>query len=286
MIKRIPGLAQKLWHDFLGSIKRFPEAIIFAVTTVVLLIVMNHWQTSEQTTKLLTRLAMTLAFGFPIALSLNVLFEHNPQRRSKPMIIFSLALVVLAAYFIFFLKEINPVSISRYIAYSLSSYLAFVFIPYLSHRKHFELSVIELLTRFCITFLYSATLFLGLSAILFTVDQLFAMGINSKPYFDLWLIMAGIFAPVFFLAKIPVPALDSEPDSYPKVLKALFLYILIPLLSVYTIILFTYFAKIIITQTWPIGLVSHLVLWYAVFSALLIFCLEPLSKQSRMAEQF
>ena len=91
-------------------------------------------------------------------------------------------------------------------------------------------------------------------------------------YFDFWLVIAGLLAPIYFLAEIPKHTRTYEPEHYPNVLQVLFVYILIPLFSVYTIILYAYFAKIISTQTWPIGLVGHLVLWYAVFSAILIFC--------------
>src|SRR5690554_1629307 len=295
MRKRITEVIHRVTSNFLSGVKRFPEAVIFAVATVTLLIVMNHWQTPDQTTELLTRIAMTLALGFPVALSLNELFTrtairtsaaHHIKQHSKTLINFSLTLVALSAYYFWGLSELSPVTISKYLAYSLAAYLAFLFIPYLSNRMHFESYVILLFTRFCTTYLYSVTLYLGLSTILFTIEHLFTVEISGKLYFDLWLMIAGIFAPVYFLAEIPAHSLDDEQYNYPNVLKVLFIYILIPIISVYTIILYAYFAKIIITLTWPIGLVSHLVLWYAMFSALLIFCIFPLGKQNQIAKKF
>jgi len=287
MVSKIMSLVQLLTHKILISIKRFPEAAGFAAATVTLLIVMNHWQAPKETVAVLTRMAMTLALGFPIALALKVFWEQNTRRyRKLKKLIFPLALVLLIAYFLCLLKEISQITISRYLAYSLACYLVFLFIPFLANHKHFELYVLDLFTKFCITYLYAATLYLGLAAILLTIKLLFAVQISDKLYFDLWLISAGIFAPVYFLGEVPERSRAFDPNNYPYVLKVLFVYILIPLLSVYTIILYAYFIKIIITQTWPIGLVAHLVLWFALCSTLLIFILHPLRKQNGIAEWF
>lgn len=287
MVSKITTFMQLLTHKILISIKRFPEAAGFTVATVTLLIVMNHWRAPEETVEQLTRMAMTLALGFPIALALRACGEQYTKRgRKLQILILPLTLVLLLAYFTGLLKELSLTTISRYLAYSLACYLTFLFIPYLSNRQHFELYVLDLFTKFCVTYLYAATLYLGLAAILLTIKLLFAVLISDKLYFDLWLICAGIFAPVYFLGEIPEYSRAFEPNHYPSVLKVLFVHILIPLLSVYTVILYAYFAKIIITQTWPIGLVAHLVLWFALCSTLLIFILHPLRKQNGIAEWF
>lgn len=287
MISKIKSVLPLLNRKLSNGIKRFPEAIGFAAATVGLLIVINHRQAPEETIKLLTRMAMVLALGFPITLSLRVFWEHHIKQRGKFVItIFPLTLAALIIYLSFALKELSPIAVSRYLAYSLACYLAFLFIPYLTNHKDFELYVLDLFTKFCATYLYAATLYLGLLAILFTIDQLFGVQINDKLYLDFWLIIAGLLAPIYFLAEIPKHSRTYEPEHYPNVLKVLFVYILIPLFSVYTIILYAYFAKIISTQTWPIGLVGHLVLWYAAFSAVVIFCLYPIRKQNWLAEKF
>lgn len=53
-----------------------------------------------------------------------------------------------------------------------------------------------------------------------------------------------------------------------------------PLLSIYMVILYSYFAKIIVTRTWPIGLVSHLVLWYSALCAAIIFLIAPIKNNA------
>ena len=79
-----------------------------------------------------------------------------------------------------------------------------------------------------------------------------------------------------FLAGIPTKNEKLSLEDYSRLLKVLVLYIVMPLITVYTIILYIYFGKIIITRVWPEGLVSHLVLWYSVISAAVLFFITPL----------
>ncbi len=66
----------------------------------------------------------------------------------------------------------------------------------------------------------------------------------------------------------------------------LVLYIIMPLISVYTIILYIYFGKIIITRQWPEGLVSHLVLWYSAISAAVLFFITPLLNEKAWPRRY
>ncbi len=287
MVSKIRTLVQLLTDKIFLSIKRFSEAAGMAAATVTILMIMNHWRAPKETVDLLTRMAMTLAIGFPISLTLRILAEQETRWRSKlPAFLLPLTLAIQLIFFIFLLKELNPITISRYVAYSLVCYLAFLFIPYLSGRKHFELYVLDLFMKFCMTFLYAATLFLGLAAALLTINLLFAARISDKLYLDLWLLCAGLFAPLCFLGEIPARTQTFEPEHYPSVLRVLFVQILLPLLSVYTVILYAYFGKILLTKTWPQGLVAHLVLWYALCATLLIFILHPLRERHGSAERF
>ncbi|MFZ7131862.1 MAG: DUF4153 domain-containing protein [Eubacteriales bacterium] len=57
-------------------------------------------------------------------------------------------------------------------------------------------------------------------------------------------------------------------------------YIVIPLITVYTFILYAYFLKILVTWQWPQGLVSHLVLWYACIGVGVLFLITPLLQKN------
>ncbi|MDD4360608.1 MAG: DUF4153 domain-containing protein, partial [Syntrophaceticus sp.] len=193
---------------------------------------------------------------------------------------------MLLLYYFFLLNTLDMVSITRYIGVSLALYLAFLFIPYLPRREQFEMYVIRLGTGFCITVIYAAVLYLGLAAILFTIDQLLGIQIAGKAYFYVWLFVACLFAPAYFLADIPLQDEQLEQKNYLKLLRVLLLYIVMPLLTAYTAILYIYFVKIIVVSEWPVGLVSHLVLWYGVIVTIVLFLISPIKDESKWTNGF
>ncbi len=289
MKEKIAAAFKALLQKLSSSLKRFSETILFALLTVLTLICFNHlrFEISNEAEDILIRLAMTFALGIPSTLCIKTIFERFPRPKPIARALASLAAVGgLIIYYLFFLKDFEMVSITRYIALNIVLYLSFTFIPYFYKRENYELYSVKLFASFSVTYLYSAVLFLGLVAILFTIDSLFSLDIPSELYSDLWLIVAGIFAPVYFLADIPSYDEGVPARYYPKVIKVLLLYIVMPLLIAYSAVLYLYFTKIIITRQWPEGMVSHLVLWFSFISILVLFFIYPLRRENRWVKTF
>jgi len=266
------------------GIKRFPEAIFFAAATVVTLISINHGDYNSN--DVLERIAMILALGIPASLCVKMLIEKTNGSIQRRVIMMIGIIGALVLYYMFLLQEINVVTSSRYIATTLALYLLFAVIPYCARKNHFELYLVNLFTRFFVTYLYAFILFLGLAFTLFTINTLFNLDLTYKLYFDMWLIVVVIFAPAFFLADIPTFEENQEYDEYSKVLKVLILYIVMPIIVVYTAILYAYFIKILFERSWPEGLVSHLVLWYSIVTSVVIVFVYPLRKSNKWVSGF
>jgi len=265
-----------------SSINRFPQTIGISTACVILLIYISEITStvSGDVIETLVRITMAVALGIPLSLCINLFFERLENYNKVSLYATYLGgTVLLILYYYFFLKGIGMirmVSMSRYIAFSLILYLIFLFISYIPNREDFEIFVVRVFTRFFTTVLYSLVLYLGLAAILFTIDKLLGINIKSELYYYTFLIVAGIFAPSFFLAGLPTKNEILSLKDYSRLLNVLVLYIIMPLISVYTIILYIYFGKIIITRQWPEGLVSNLVLWYSAISAAVLFFISPL----------
>ncbi|MDF2673791.1 MAG: hypothetical protein K0R09_2056, partial [Clostridiales bacterium] len=228
-----------------------------------------------------------LALGVPVSLSIKFVFERFDRIKNlSRILIYILSTLLLIAYYFLLLPDFNLVPMTRYIALSIAFYFAALLIPYFYERTNFELYVIKLILRFFTTLIFSIVLQLGISAILLTIDSLLGIQVYSNLYLYIWFIICGIFAPTFFLAGVPPNNLELEVEDYPKILKILLLYIVIPLISVYTLILYLYFAKVLITYKWPVGLVGHLVLWYSVISIFVIFLVYPLIAESKWVKNF
>ncbi|MBZ9687552.1 DUF4153 domain-containing protein [Clostridium estertheticum] len=274
------------------SVNRFPQTIGISTACVILLIYISEITTgtNDDFIETLVKITMVVALGIPLSLCINLFFEGLENYKKVSLYASYLGgTVLLILYYFFFLNDIGMirmVSMSRYIAFSLILYLIFLIISYFPTREDFELFVTMVFTRFFTTVLYSLVLYLGLAAILFTIDKLLGINIKGQLYYYTFLIVAGIFAPSFFLAGLPTKDEILCLTDYSRLLKVLVLYIIMPLISVYTLILYIYFGKIIITRQWPEGLVSNLVLWYSVISAAVLFFISPLLHEKTWTKRY
>ncbi|EYE88712.1 membrane protein [Fervidicella metallireducens AeB] len=286
---KLNNLLKDVYTGVVNSLRRFPIAIGLSTSCVVMLIIISELQQRGITTSIeeLTRITMIIALGIPLSLCIKLIFERKDVNKKGFLIIsYSLSILFLVLYYYFLLKNFKMVPVTRYIGLNLVFYLAFLFIPYIKKENNFELYVLRIFTRFFTTIIYSVVLFAGLAAILFTIDKLLGVRVPSDFYYYTWLIVAGMFAPTFFLAGIPFKNEEFSLIDYPKLFKVLVLYIIMPLLTVYTLILYIYFAKIIVTREWPKGLVSHLVLWYSVITSMVLFFISPILNEKAWPRRF
>jgi hypothetical protein len=271
------------------SLKRFPITILLSTAVAVMLIVISELQPIHNMSQLetLNRITLTIALGIPLSLCIKAFFERKESGKVSELVgLYIAGGLVLLLYYFFFLDEFNMVSITRYTAVNLALYLGFLFIPYLPKKEQFEMYIIKVGTGFFTTVIYSAVLYLGLAAILLTINQLLGVHIAGKVYFYTGLFVAFVFAPSYFLADIPLKGQQLEQENYSKLLKVLLLYIVMPLLTAYTTILYIYFIKIIVIRQWPVGLVSHLVLWYSVIVTIVLFLITPIKNENKWANKF
>ncbi|MCE5330798.1 MAG: DUF4153 domain-containing protein [Bacteroidales bacterium] len=137
------------------------------------------------------------------------------------------------------------------------------------------------IVQLVITFIFSLVLMLGLSLAVLSLDELFKVNISDRVYKNLAVICCGLFAPIYFLANV----LDENEKrkhefEFNKFLKVLGLYILLPILAVYVVILYVYLIQIIAKWELPNGWVSWLVSALALGGFLSMMILYPLRLQS------
>lgn len=267
----------KMIIRMITSIQRFPETISIATAMVIIGIILNHNNTDEET---LVRILLVLAIGIPISASFKLLYERRLFNKKLYFSIDGLLAVTLLIYYFLLPENLDHQFIVRYITVSILLYLVFTLVPYFYKRKFYTIYCLKLVVSFFTTYLYTIVLYLGLMAIVFTVNSLFDLNMDEIIYFDMLLIAIGIFGITFFLGSLPKRDEDLSIIQYPKVLKVLFVSIIMPLLSAYTVVLYAYFIKIIITLQWPEGLVGHLVLWYGIISIITLLAIESLGEKN------
>ncbi len=270
-----------------GAFARFPVSMIYSISVGLILIFLieNENTISSESIENLAKIAMVLGMGILLFLALNLGFESHGTKKNGRIIGFVGAVIFQVLYYYVFLNEMNMVSVTRYVGTILLLIALVMFIPRLRRPEGLVSYVKGLTYAFSIAAVYAAVLFIGLVLIVFTIEQLFDIPFWDSIYIELFILVVFIFAASMFLSRIPGDK-ESDDGYYSSAVKILLEYIVIPLIFIYSAILYVYFIKIIATWDWPKGLVSHLVLWYSVLASGLIFISSPLLGKSRIVEFF
>jgi len=228
------------------------------------------------------RLMMTANLGVVISLAATLFCESSNFSKQKHLLFRSLAALFAAALLFCLNPFVYGSDYIRFFLLSLAAHLLVAFSPFI--REGFIQGFWQfnktLFLRILTSVLYSTVLYLGLAAALGAMNFLFNMNFEWDTFFILWICIAGLFNTLFFLAGLPDDSLSLDQDfSYPKGLKIFTQYVLIPLATVYVVILLAYEIKILVQWSLPKGMASNLILGYAVFGILSILLVFPIKDQ-------
>ncbi len=274
----------RLWRVLKISVNRFPETLLISLTLVVVLILDNHMDFDSE--QLLVKLALVLSLGIPISAMITLTIERLNLNYFY-RIGLALGVIVYCGVFYYLIpEEIGQRFMIRYAIVTAIAYFLFTLVPYVWKREKYGLYCVKLLVSFFVTYLYTLVLFLGVIAIIFAVDFLFELDISEKIYFDTFIAAVGLFGLTYFLGK--VPNIDDELGdyNYPSVLRVLLVSIIVPLISVYTLVLHAYLIRVLVSIGWSDGFVSQLVIWYGFVSVILMVLLYPLIEDSKIVKAF
>lgn len=188
----------------------------------------------------------------------------------------------LVAVYLVSLGWTEELATLRYIQLLVLAHLCVAVAPYLAGEptNGFWQYNRFLLLRFLTAYFFAGVLFAGLSLALAALDQLFGVDVSNKAYGNLWAVLAFVFHPWFFLAGVPgdFEELDTR-DDYPRVLKVFSQFVLIPLVTVYLVILTAYLGKVLITRTWPSGWIGYLVSSVSTAGVLALLLVHPIRRR-------
>lgn len=270
------------------SVERFPITILVSVilTIVLIYLVENNSTLTIESRERLGRIAMVVGMGIPLSLVIGLFNERFEKSPILKWGIYGLGGIVLFLYYTFLLQDFRMVEITRYIATMIFLVIVVFYILKIKHDVNYEVFVIKIFSGIFLTILYCGVLFGGLAAIYATIEGLFDVNIKDELYLYTFFIVVFIFGLSMLLSKIPEKDEDFLDYNYARSLKVLLAYIVIPLISIYTLILYAYFVKILVEWEWPRGLVSHLVIWYSAISVGVIFLITPVIEENKVAKLF
>ena len=281
--------------DMKKAIERFPLTVFCSVVVFMLSVylVENPELKNENLLNELHKMVILLGMSIPLTLALELAREKYFSGKNKWVIRFVNALITLVFiifYRFYYLSGKNSSStldsLEQLMATGIIFFLCFLLVPIIGKKDEEEKYFQSVIVDKTVTILFSVVLFLGLIAVFATIDGLSLIKLDSNIYIETWLFVVFVFSVIFFLSKLK--KVDESLENYEihKIFKFLIYFIVIPLITTYTGILYVYFGKMLITRSWPQGLVSHLILWYTIFSLFIMIMVTPMAKKDPVARVF
>lgn len=274
---------KNLFPDMKKGIGRFPVTVVFSLILFIVAIF-----TIESDFYILPEEDLWIKYliiAIPLSASVELIREkYLENKRSSFFRIISFFGIFLFIFLLkIFFKNHFATETINITATILIFYVLFYLIPIIYRNEDKEKYLQSVVGNQMITIGFSIVLFLGLSAIVGTIDVLL-INLPNTIYFDNFVFSASVFGVAFFVSRLKRKDESLKDYNLPKIVEVLICYILIPLILIYTAILYLYFVKIIFTLKMPKGIVSHLVLWYTTFSLFIIIMSTPITYKNKFAK--
>ena len=292
---KIKEKMKKILPDMKKGIERFPLTIFCGIIVFLLSVYVletsgtNNNRFIEEVLKSIFLMILCI----PLTAALELVREKYFSGKNK-WIIRALnaviAIVFIVFYRFYYLYEVGKEAFfgnsEKLLATGIIFFLFFLLAPIIGKKDEEEKYFQSVIVDKAVTVLFSVVLFLGLTVVFLTVDRLSLIKLEGKIYVETWLFVVFVFAMIFFASKLKKVDESLEEYEIHKVFKFLIYFIVIPLITIYTGILYIYFGKMLVTRSWPQGLVSHLILWYTIFSLFIMIMVTPMTKKDPVAKVF
>lgn len=270
---------KQLWDAIRSVLIRFPFPLFYAFSGTVCALLLTYDNVFSNVREVLIKGVYISNLGLCLSLALALYSEVNPLSIKKKLILNIGIIALLAFLFVWlnpFIRE-TDVFVLGILCFAAHLLVAIAAFPHPQQNIGFWQLNKNFFLRFAAAVLYGGVLYIGLAIALASIKELFNVLWDYEIYLRLWIIIIGLFTTTFFLSGIskPLQQLNLE-YNYPKGLKIFTQYVLIPLSSIYLVILLSYELKIILNGTLPRGMVSNLILGYAVFGMLSLLLVHPL----------
>lgn len=283
-MSKLPSL-QNVLNAIQKTVLRFPLEVLTAIIGTIFAIILNEIKYNNPNKAFYEKALMSSSLCLVLFLSVSLFFLSTNK---KPLLRFITSLILgsLIVTFVFSFRErITQTEFQQFFVLNIALHLLVSFAGFLpkkyNQEEFWEFNK-QLFLRILTSGLYSVVLYGGLALAILAVEKLFKFDFYDNIYLYIFFSIFGIFNTIFFLNG--VPEIDNEEIplelNYPKGLKNFTQYVLLPLISLYLVILICYEAKIIVTLSLPVGWVSYLVLAFAITGILSFLLVHPIANEN------
>lgn len=294
-MKLLDKIREKL-SNLVEALSRYPLTVVFLVAAAVV-----NAMAIEQDVDY-TKYLLTFLVGAFLGFALQAGWERFFNRLSYRMTAMGLGLVMTLGYFLI-VRQYTSTSMETWIRTAVALFallIAYIWVPVIKSEVSFNGSFMACFKSFFNSLLFSGVIFMGVTLILTAIDLLL-FRVPEKSYLHTLNIVGMLFAPIYLLSLIPIyPGASDKnrsPENLehnreklersclcPKFLEVLISYIIIPLLSVYTVILIIYIARNITGNFWTDNRLEPMLVGFAIAVILLYILASNLT--NKFAEWF
>lgn len=288
-MKKIKENVKKLLLHFKSGVERFPITIILAFfhfITGIYIAEVRSFQSDE-----FVEVNLLLFGSIFITAMCEMLYEKYFYKQNRWLVrgIYSaITFVISIIFFVEYLRTNDYYNIYYFTLIPISIVL-FLLIPILKKKENKEKYLQSVFSNFVITGIFAGVLWIGVEIILTTVNYLFFYSGDSLFFrlttYSFWFI-TEVFGASLFLSLLKKPDDNLENYEFPFIFNLLIKFVIIPLIIIYTGVLYIYMMKVLISMHLPKGLISHLVLWYTAFSVAVMILITPFTQKDKFFENF
>ena len=288
-MKKIKENVKKFLLYFKSGFERFPITIILAFLhfiTGIYIAEVRSFQSDE-----FVEVNLLLFGSIFITAMCEMLYEKYFYKQNRWLVrgIYSaITFVISIIFFVEYLRTNDYYNIYYFTLIPISIVL-FLLIPILKKKENKEKYLQSVFSNFVITGIFAGVLWIGVEIILTTVNYLFFYSGDSLFFrlttYSFWFIIE-VFGVSLFLSLLKKPDDNLENYEFPFIFNVLIKFVIIPLIIIYTGVLYIYMAKVLISMHLPKGLISHLVLWYTAFSVAVMILITPFTQKDKFFENF
>lgn len=275
------------FNSIKNTFRRFPFTIISAILATIFLILSTFDEYAEAYNNKMLSFGLVFVFGIFLYAFIKLFNEglrnYYDLKNLKNNNLFKILSYVITLPILYGVYELvyheNKVMAfydNNFIYFTLIAALVVgsSFVGKFNYHKDFVAYVAKILRAFIISNIYSFIVFIGISGIIFALNSLFKFNFGSSVYLRVAIFSFILFNVVTFFSDFP-KVRDSLTDyKYPKAFRILLVYIITPIVIIYTAILLAYFVKILVLWQIPNNLIVNLVIWFASFSIVYLFFLS------------
>ena len=288
-MKKIKENVKKFLLHFKSGFERFPITIILAFLhfiTGIYIAEVRSFQSDE-----FVEVNLLLFGSIFITAMFEMLYEKYFYKKNRWLVRGIYSVITFAVSIIVFVEYLRTNDYYNIYYFTLIpiSIVLFLLIPILKKKENKEKYLQSVFSNFVITGIFVAVLWIGIEIILTTVNYLFFNSGDSLFFrlttYSFWFI-TEVFGASLFLSLLKKPDDNLENYEFPFIFNLLIKFVIIPLIIIYTGVLYIYMTKVLISMHLPKGLISHLVLWYTAFSVAVMILITPFTQKDKFFENF